>query len=102
MIPMGPPDPEAEREPNDDAFRAGAYGIGERRVGRLPTDEDVDHYRFTLPASSHLRLTLEQPVDADFGLQIDGGGRTVFFDRASAPGEPIDLDLALRCLTRAT
>lgn len=65
MAPLGPPDPEAEREPNDEDTRAEAHRIGERTLGRLATIQDVDRFRFTLAAPDHLRLRLEQPADAD-------------------------------------
>jgi len=95
MTPLGPPDPDSEREPNNDPIRAEAYGIGERRTGRLPTDEDVDHFRFTLAAPDHLRLTLDQPDDADFDLTLTSGGLETLRQRAAEAGESIDLDLAL-------
>jgi len=95
MTPLGPPDPEAEREPNNDPIRAEAYGIGERKTGRLPTDEDVDYFRFTLAAPDHLRLTLDQPDDAGFDVTLTSGGLETLKARAADVGESIDLDLAL-------
>ena len=87
MTPLGPPDPEAEHEPNDDDIRAEAYGVGERKTGRLPTDTDVDHYRFTLAAPDHLRLTLDQPDDADIDLLLSSAGHKCFGATPLGPGQ---------------
>jgi len=95
MTPLGPPDPEAEREPNDDDVRAEAYEVGERKTGRLPTQEDIDHFRFTLAAPDHIRLHLDQPDDADFDLTLTSAGQEVLRQHAVEPGGVLDLDLAL-------
>ena len=95
MQPLGPRDPDAEREPNNDDIRAEAYSIGELRTGRLATHEDIDHFRFTLAAPEHLRLTLDQPDDADLDITLFSGGRETLRHRAVEPGASIDLDLML-------
>ncbi|MFV2062479.1 MAG: VWA domain-containing protein [Chloroflexota bacterium] len=93
--PMGPPDPDAEREPNDDASRAQRYRIGTRRVGRLPTASDRDFYRFTLAAPQHIRLDLTQPAEARTALRLSDRDEAVAELRDLPPGEPIGWDLWL-------
>ena len=44
--PLGPPDPDAEREPNDRSLEANAYRIGRVAPGRLTNDAEVDVFRF--------------------------------------------------------
>jgi hypothetical protein len=68
--PLGPPHPDGEREPNDEAQTAQRYRIGTRIVGRLPTASDRDLYRFTLAATQHIRLDLAQPADARTALRL--------------------------------
>ena len=36
---LGPPDPNSEREPNDQALNAEPFAAGQTRTGRLPTDQ---------------------------------------------------------------
>ena len=90
--PLGPPDPDGEREPNDGALHAERYAIGSRRVGRLPTPSDHDLYRFTLAAPQHIRLELVQPADAATGLRLWAGDQ-VAAELADLPvGEGIAYD----------
>ncbi|MEZ4597808.1 MAG: hypothetical protein R3C32_13915 [Chloroflexota bacterium] len=49
--PMGPPDPDAEREPNDDRAHANRIGVGDTRTGRLRAS-DLDRYRLSSPRRS--------------------------------------------------
>ncbi len=95
LVPMGVPDPEAEREPNNDDVRAEPYRIGERKVGRLPTVEDHDVFRFTLAAPGGSRLRLAQPEGADTHLRLETGGLEVFRASAVEPGAEIEADLWL-------
>ncbi len=96
MTPLGPPDPDAEREPNNEQVRAQAYDIGERRTGRLVTAEDLDNFRFTLAAPEHLRLSLEQPPDALIQLRLQDSDAEIYRAQAAEPGGTLDLDLWLR------
>lgn len=93
--PLGPPDPDAEREPNSDMVRAEAYRIGERRVGRLATLTDRDLYRFTVAANDRLRLHLAQPPDARIALRLTTGDETIGDVRDRPEGEPFGWDLLL-------
>ncbi|MFV2063634.1 MAG: hypothetical protein ACC726_08990, partial [Chloroflexota bacterium] len=96
LTPLGLPDPEAEREPNSDDLRAEPYQLGQRKVGRLASDEDIDYFRFTLAAPEHIRLRLAQPADGDIDLRLQSGNTEILRQWAAEPGQPIDLDLALR------
>ena len=73
LTPLGPPDPEGEREPNGSRLLAESYRIGERKVGRLPVAGDIDVYRFTLAAPGHVRLELAPPDDATVELRLRHG-----------------------------
>ncbi|MEX1336167.1 MAG: VWA domain-containing protein [Candidatus Limnocylindrales bacterium] len=95
MTPLGPPDADAEREPNDEAIRAQAYAIGERRVGRLATAQDLDEYRFTLTAQDHVRLDLEQPGDALFEVRLYDDDGELVRAQADEAGAALRLDLWL-------
>ena len=59
FTPLGPPDPDAEREPNNVSMRAGPLRVGGERTGRLVDGADIDVYRFTLDAPDHVRLELD-------------------------------------------
>ena len=93
--PLGPPDPDRELEPNDEASLAQAYRIGERRIGRLPNTSDADLYRFTLPEAGHLRLDVTPPDDASIDVAIESLGTPVADYQASLPGSAMSYDLWL-------
>ena len=60
---LGPPDPNGEREPNDDTSRMQRLSIGQTRTGLLADQNDRDYYRFFLANHDHVRLTVEPPPD---------------------------------------
>lgn len=73
--PLGPPDPDGEREPNDESAFAEPYRLSrERVVGRLPRLRDVDVFRFTLAAPERLVLRVMPPEDGAIDLRLDAGG----------------------------
>ncbi len=92
---IGPPDPDAEREPNDNSQTAEPYRIGARRVGRLPTSSDRDLYRFTLAAPQHLRFDLAQPAAAATAIRVSRDGDLLNELAGRPPGETISIDLWL-------
>ena len=59
----GPPDPNGEREPNDDSLDAQTLALGVRRSGRLARNNDLDISRFSLQAAERLQLTSRRPAD---------------------------------------
>ena len=94
MTPLGPPDPNAEREPNDLPAREERLVVGRERVGRLPTASDTDVYRFTVRGTDHLLLGVEPPADGELDvLLMDDIGMSRRL-RAS-DGEPVRDDLLL-------
>jgi hypothetical protein len=93
--PLGPPDPDAEREPNDAPERAEAYRIGQRRVGRLATSTDRDLFRFTVAASERIVLRLAQPKDARTAMTLVSGDERLGEIRDRQAGEALAWDLFL-------
>ncbi len=74
---LGPPDPNSEREPNNQALNAEPFAAGQTRTGRLPTISDVDVFRITVDSADHLRFSVTPPDDAAVQMHIDGGGQRV-------------------------
>jgi hypothetical protein len=95
LAPLGPPDPNGEREPNDTATFAEPLLVGQERVGRLsiPTDRDVS--RLSLASTEHVRFRLEPPADAGLELGIEDAGGRIFQRYAGAPGEPVEWEALL-------
>ncbi len=62
-IPLGPPKPGDEIEPNDDEAHALAIAPGEQRKGSLDHPGDVDVYSFYLAAEQRISLTLAAPAE---------------------------------------
>ena len=94
LMPIGLPDPDAEREPNNDEVRAEPYRIGERKVGRLTSDEDTDIYRFTLAAPTGLHLRLTQPAEAETAVRLSSG-QEIWRVEAMGEGGLLEADLWL-------
>ena len=81
--PMGPPDPNGELEPNDDATRMLPLRIGQVRTGLLSDPSDRDNYRFHLAHYDHIRLTMQPPADGAIRAQLYWDGTKM--REASAP-----------------
>ena len=92
---IGPPDPNAEREPNGDSLTAQPFAIGATRSGRLPTANDVDVYRFSLSATEHVLVKIDPPDDAGVGFTLQGGRVAFGSDRAPVAGTPFTYDVLL-------
>jgi len=60
---VGPPDPNGEREPNNDTRHMQYLAIGQTRTGYLEDADDRDYYRFFLANWDHIRLTIQPPAD---------------------------------------
>jgi Mg-chelatase subunit ChlD len=89
--PLGPPDDNAELEPNDDATRMLPLRIGQVRTGLLSDPADRDNYRFHLAHHDHIRLTIQPPVDGAIRAQLYWDGTKT--REASAPaGIPLVLE----------
>lgn len=92
--PMGPPDPNAEREPNDEQARANRLQVGDTRTGRLRS-WDTDWYRFSLAATERIAFDLDVPDASAIVLEIETGGLTVVETRGTAAGEDIHYEALL-------
>ncbi len=95
LTPLGPPDPAAEREPNDDEAHAEVMLVGAERSGRLPLAADADIYRFSLAAAEHIRIGIEPPPDGAIAFGLSNGSTTLTEQRVPQTGEAISYDAAL-------
>ncbi|HEV2148889.1 MAG TPA: VWA domain-containing protein [Longimicrobiaceae bacterium] len=89
-VPLGRPDPRAEREPNDDDSRAHLLHFGIPRVGTLLDTGDRDVYRFSVRGTEQVLLRVSPPpeVSLDAILAGDALPSPLRFD-AERPGEPM-------------
>lgn len=81
--PLGPPDADAELEPNDDVTRMLPLVIGQVRTGLLSDPSDRDNYRFHLAHHDHIRLSVQPPADGAIRAQLYWDGTKT--REASAP-----------------
>jgi hypothetical protein len=90
---LGPPDPNGEMEPNDDATRMQPIRIGQTRNGTLPDLADRDNYRFHLGHHDHIRLEIRPPPDGRIRALLDWEGERIGEARAAsgATGEAFQL-----------
>lgn len=72
--PLGPPDPDREMEPNDDASRMQPLRFGQTRTGLLSDPGDVDMYRFYLADWDHIELTASPPTDGQLAVELAFNG----------------------------
>ena len=93
-VPKGPPDPNAEREPNDEQGRANRIEVGDSRTGRLRS-WDTDWYRFSLAATERIAFELDVPDPSAIVMEIETGGQTVVETRGTAVGQDIHYDALL-------
>ncbi len=95
LTPLGPPDPDAEREPNDDEAHAEVMLVGDERSGRLPLASDTDIYRFSLAAAEHVLIRMAPPPDGAAAYTLSNGNTTFISRRAPETGELMSYDAAL-------
>ena len=92
-LPLGPPDPYVEREPNDDATRAHRLIFGYPRTGYIYERGDVDFYRFSLGATEHLALSVQSPPDLTLRVHLyemfTGSTRRIATGRGLGPGDTV-------------
>ena len=79
---LGPPDPNGEREPNDDKSRMQRLAVGQTRTGLLVDKVDVDYYRFFLANWDHVKLAITPPPDAIVAPHL------YWYDSSMAQGIP--------------
>ena len=90
--PLGPPDPNGEQEPNDDATRMQRLAVGQTRQGTLPDGEDVDYYRFFLANWDHVRLTVQPPPDGTIHPYLYWYDAPIGDGQPGGPGEPLTME----------
>ncbi|MGK2927276.1 MAG: hypothetical protein ACSLE2_16795, partial [Lysobacterales bacterium] len=84
---LGPPDPNGEREPNNDTSRMQRLSIGQTRTGLLTDKNDHDYYRFFLANHDHVRLTVEPPPDGIVAPHLYWYDSSMAQGIPSAPGQ---------------
>lgn len=70
-FPLGPPDPLAEREPNDDVSQAHKLVFGTTRTGHLRGERDIDNYRFSLGSREQVLLQFAPPLGVKPRLSVN-------------------------------
>lgn len=88
---IGPPDPNGEREPNDDESRMQRLAVGQTRTGLLAEPADVDRYRFFLGNWDHVRLTVAPAADGAIDAQLLWHGAAFAAGASGSPGKPMSL-----------
>ena len=94
--PVGAPDPNGEREPNDNLANSEILRMGQVRTGRLDGANDVDVYRFNLAATDHVLIRAQSPADGKLRANLSWYGATVQTVDAAAAGEVDTMDLVLQ------
>lgn len=84
-LPQGPPDPDIEREPNEDELTALPIRFGQTRRGVLPAAGDRDTYRFRLETARRVEILVTPPEGAQIGLALSGAANVP----PGAAGEPV-------------
>ena len=95
LTPLGPPDPNGEREPNNQAINAEPLSIGSVRSGRLPSAQDADVFRLTVDTPDHVRISVTPPADGAIDMRLESGSLRDA-DITGDPGVPIVYDALLQ------
>jgi hypothetical protein len=90
--PQGQPNPNGEREPNNDTKHMQHLAMGQTRIGLLADEDDKDYYRFFLGNRDRIRLTIQPPPDGSVQPALYWYSSLMKELRAPAVGEPIVLD----------
>lgn len=88
-IPLGPPPPGLELEPNSTDDQANSLRFDEPRIGLLNEAADTDFYRFTLASEEVVRLTVTAADDGNVRTRVFGEGtyRLAEHNAGIPPGE---------------
>ena len=89
-ISLGAPDRHREREPNDVVADAEQLKPGIYRTGLFLEPDDVDYYRFSLPAEQLVTLRVEPPPEVRLSFALNDGLRSMGNKSADDPGTPIE------------
>ncbi|MGD8679109.1 MAG: peptidoglycan-binding protein [Lysobacterales bacterium] len=90
--PLGPPDPDGEREPNNDESTMQRLAMGQSRTGLLAEPDDRDYYRFFLGNWDHIRLTIRPPPDGTVKPYLYWYGSTLGQGQPRGAGEPLSIE----------
>jgi len=88
---LGPPDPNAEIEPNDQSNMQ-RLAFGQTRIGTLSEPNDRDHYRFFLANREHIRLTIQPPPDGSIDAYLYWYGVGLAGSKSVANGEAVSIE----------
>lgn len=96
LRPQGPPDPNAELEPNDSFQNALPLAFGQERHGLLAEKSDKDIYQFSLAGPEHVRVRVRPPADGAVGGTLAVGDDMQGISAIhGARGEVLDWDVYL-------
>lgn len=73
VLPLGPPRPGAEREPNDTEGTGEELRLDQDYFGLLESQDDRDVYRFYLPARQEVQLTAAPPPEGSLKAYLRWG-----------------------------
>lgn len=93
-LPLGPPDPNVESEPNDSEATAEPLLLGQTRRGVLEA-RDNDRYRFRLRNRERVRVTVTPPEDQAVRLRFTPATAVDANMHTAQPGKAIVLDASL-------
>ena len=94
-VAMGRPDKTAEFEPNDDPSQSQLLRFGQARQGLIDHKSDIDSYRFSLDATTHVVLNLAPPPDTKLLMSIQGGPLNISGNQLAKAGEPFHYEALL-------
>lgn len=98
VLPLGPPPPGMELEPNDDYHDALRISFGQEYTGTLAESDDTDMYSFLLLGEERVRIRVQPPVDGGIRGYVTVGDESVAISdirNGSKPGAPLEWDLFL-------
>lgn len=89
---VGQPDPNGEREPNNNTRRMQQLAIGQTRTGYLEDQDDLDYYRFFLANWDRIRLTVQPAADGSVLPRLYWYSALMKTAKTPAVGEVITLE----------
>ena len=95
FTPLGPPDPAAEREPNDESIFGEPMLVDERRLGRLTNTVDQDVSRVSLAARERIRIVVQPPADGQVEMGLVDAQGWLVWPFSMAPGEAVAYEARL-------
>lgn len=90
-LPIGPPNPDMEREPNDHTSSSHQLKIGQTRSGLLADPGDNDYYQFSAHGDDQLTVKFIPPNDGAAKLWLFWDGHQIQRYLNTKAGEPIEI-----------